>query len=165
MPLLRGVIEWPNTLVRPIAQRRGADGRHCTAPHRHTNPCPSSAFTYQRFADYRVVAALLKPLNGDPTRLRDALGVGKPLRKRVLKAPVQLDRGPCRAAPRAVRHRAMGRCSVAASNHPYAPSGIKRLCRALQRGGLPPSRTGPASCSRRYSTGQGICVSLHSRHC
>ena len=44
-------------------------------------------FTYQRIADYRVAAAFLEPLNGDPALLREALAAGRPLRKRVLKAP------------------------------------------------------------------------------
>ena len=44
-------------------------------------------FTYQRFADYRVAAAFIEPLNGDPALLRGALAAGRPLRKRVLKAP------------------------------------------------------------------------------
>ena len=44
-------------------------------------------FTYQRLADYRVASVLLKPLDGDTARLRGALAAGKPLRKRVLKAP------------------------------------------------------------------------------
>ena len=44
-------------------------------------------FTYQRFADYRVAAAFLEPLNGDPALLREALAAGRPLRQRVLKAP------------------------------------------------------------------------------
>ena len=44
-------------------------------------------FTYQRFADYRAVSRLLEPLNGDPAHLCKALAVGKPLHRKVLKAP------------------------------------------------------------------------------
>ena len=79
-----------NGLIRLFGQllsEGDTGGRRCTALHPHTNPVQIVRFTYQRFADYRVIAALLKPLNGDPARLRDALRAGKPLRKRVLEAP------------------------------------------------------------------------------
>ena len=41
-----------------------------------------------------------------------------------------------------------------------ASSGIKRSCGASQRDDPPPSRTGPASCSRRCSAGREICATL-----
>lgn len=44
-------------------------------------------FTYQRFADYRVVSTFLMPLNNDQTRLRLALKPGSRLRNQILKAP------------------------------------------------------------------------------
>ena len=44
-------------------------------------------FTYQRFTDFRVASAFLEPLNGDPAQLRQGLSAGRPLRKRVLRAP------------------------------------------------------------------------------
>ena len=44
-------------------------------------------FTYQRFADYRVGSALLKPFMGNPQRLREALTGGEPLLQRFLQAP------------------------------------------------------------------------------
>ena len=44
-------------------------------------------FTYQRFADYRVASALLEPLRQDPAGLQVALAPGKPLRRKMLKAP------------------------------------------------------------------------------
>ena len=45
-------------------------------------------FTYQRFADYRIGSGLLGSLEGDPKRLGEALADGKPLRRRLEKAPV-----------------------------------------------------------------------------
>ena len=44
-------------------------------------------FTYQRFADFRVVSTFLVPLSRDPTRLRHVLKPGSALRNRILKAP------------------------------------------------------------------------------
>lgn len=44
-------------------------------------------FTYQRFADFRVVSTLLMQLSRDPNRLRHALKPGSSLRIRILKAP------------------------------------------------------------------------------
>ena len=77
---------WPDTLLghllsegvltADIAWRRNA-----------TEHVEVVRFTYQRFADYRVAAALLEPLNADPSRLREALSPGQPLRKQVLEAP------------------------------------------------------------------------------
>ena len=77
---------WPDTLIgqlldegvltADVALRRGA-----------AELVQVVRFTYQRFADYRVASVLLDSLNGDPARLREALAPGRPLRKRVLKAP------------------------------------------------------------------------------
>ena len=44
-------------------------------------------FTYQRFGDYRIGAALLEYLEDDPKRLSEALADGEPLRKRLSEAP------------------------------------------------------------------------------
>ena len=78
--------EWPDTLFGQLL----SEGILATDLVRHSStdkPVHIVRFSYQRFADHRVVAALLKPLKGDPARLRDALKAGKPLRKHVLKAP------------------------------------------------------------------------------
>ena len=44
-------------------------------------------FTYQRFADFRIGSTLLEPLDGNPSRLKDSLADGTPLRKRLTEAP------------------------------------------------------------------------------
>ena len=81
-----GCQRWPNTLLGQLlsegvltadsAWRRNAAER-----------VEVVRFTYQRFADHTVAMALLEPLNADPAQLRGALAAGRPLRKRVLKAP------------------------------------------------------------------------------
>ena len=78
--------EWPDTLFGQLL----SEGVLTEDVARHPStdkPVRIVRFTYQRFADHRVVATLLKPFNGDPARLRHALRAGEPLRKRVLEAP------------------------------------------------------------------------------
>ena len=78
--------QWPDTLLGQLL----SEGVLTADLARHdatTGPVEVIRFTYQRFADYKVVSVLLKPLDHDPARLRDALATGKPLRKQVLKAP------------------------------------------------------------------------------
>ena len=79
--------QWPDTLLgqllsegvltADVVWRRDAAAKHVDVVR----------FTYQRFADHRVASTLLESLNDDPLRLREALAAGKPLRRRVLKAP------------------------------------------------------------------------------
>ena len=45
-------------------------------------------FTYQRYADYRIGSAILESLRGDVGRLKECLARDKPLRARLLEAPV-----------------------------------------------------------------------------
>ena len=76
---------WPDTLLgqlldegvltADVAWRRDAK-----------EPVQVVRFTYQRFADYRVASVFLETLSRDPARLREALAVGRPLRKRMLTA-------------------------------------------------------------------------------
>ena len=81
-----GHCKWPDTLFGQLL----SEGVLTADVARHPStdkPVHIVRFTYQRFADHRVVATLLKPFNGDLARLRDALKAGKPMRKHVLKAP------------------------------------------------------------------------------
>ena len=73
--------EWPNTLFGQLLSE-GMLTRDVTWEGEEI-----VRFTYQRFADFRVVSELLKPCNRDQTRLRHALKPGSPLRNRILKAP------------------------------------------------------------------------------
>jgi hypothetical protein len=77
--------QWPETLLGQLL------GETVITEDRARNSLGAEVnvtrFTYQRFADYTIVSTLLKPLNGDPARLREALAPGKPLRKRLLEAP------------------------------------------------------------------------------
>ena len=73
--------EWPNTLFGQLLSE-GVLTRDVTWEGDEV-----VRFTYQRFADFRVVSTLLMPLNRDQTRLRHALKPGSPLRNRILKAP------------------------------------------------------------------------------
>ena len=78
--------QWPDTLFGQLLN----EGVLTTDVAWHadtTEPVNVIRFTYQRFADYRVGSALLKPLNCDPARLVEALAAGKPLQERLLKAP------------------------------------------------------------------------------
>ena len=78
--------QWPNTLygqlldegvlTRDVVRYSGADP-----------PVEVVRFTYQRFADYKVGATLLNPLNDDPQLLRRALAVGGSLTGRLTDAP------------------------------------------------------------------------------
>ena len=78
--------KWPDTLFGQLLSE-GILAADIAWNSSTAEPVQIVRFTYQRFADYRVTAALLKPLNGDPARLHDALRAGKPLRKHVLEAP------------------------------------------------------------------------------
>ena len=77
---------WPDTLFGQLLNEGllAADVAYDSATSRLSQVV---RFTYQRFSDYRVISALLKPLNRDRKRLLAALGPGKALRKRLLKAP------------------------------------------------------------------------------
>ncbi len=78
---------WPDTLFGQLLSEGVLTADIARHPSTY-EPVQIVRFTYQRFADHRVVTTLLKPLNRDPARLRRALEARKPLRKRVLKAPV-----------------------------------------------------------------------------
>ena len=82
-----GCRRWPDTLFGQLLSEGVLTADIARHPSTY-EPIHIVRFTYQRFADHRVVTRLLKPLNRDPVRLRRALEARKPLRKRVLKAPV-----------------------------------------------------------------------------
>ena len=96
-------------------------------------------FTYQRFADYRVASVFLKPLSGDPARLREALAPRRPLRKRVLKAPAAWGRGTCCSRPGTIWHGTARRRQLASRFVDAPPVGIgvraQHLGAATERGG------------------------------
>ena len=77
---------WPDTLLGQLLSEGvlAADVGWCRDTKKSVQV---TRFTYQRFADYRVASAFLEPLNDDPALLQQALAAGRPLRKRVLKAP------------------------------------------------------------------------------
>ena len=77
---------WPKTLFGQLLSE-GVLAADIALDAATGGPVGVIRFTYQRLADYRVASALLKPLDGDPARLRRALAAGKPLRKQLLKAP------------------------------------------------------------------------------
>lgn len=79
--IARHLHEWPNTLFGQLLSE-GVLTRDVTWEGDEV-----VRFTYQRFADFRVVSTLLIPLNRDQTLLRHALKPGSPLRNRILKAP------------------------------------------------------------------------------
>ncbi len=74
--------EWPDTLFGQLLSE-GVLTRDVTWDNEEV-----VRFTYQRFADFRVVSTLLMPLNRDQTRLRQALKPGNHLRNRILKTPL-----------------------------------------------------------------------------
>ena len=78
--------QWPDTLFGQLLSE-GVLTADVAWQHDTTKPVNVIRFTYQRFADYTVISAFLKPLKGDPARLVEALATGKPLRKRFEKAP------------------------------------------------------------------------------
>ena len=78
--------QWPNTLFGQLLSE-GVLIADIVWRSTTSEPLEIIRFTYQRFADYRVMSVLLNPLNGDPARLVEALAAGKPLRKRFQKAP------------------------------------------------------------------------------
>ena len=77
--------QYPDTLFGQLLSE-GVLTQDVVWPTATTGPVAVIRFTYQRIADYRVISALLKPLNGDPARLGAALAAGKPLRKQLRKA-------------------------------------------------------------------------------
>ena len=78
--------QWPNTLLGQLLNEGVLTADIAWQPD-VTEPAQVIRFTYQRFADYRIGSALLDPLDGDSARLKDSLGDGEPLRKRLLEAP------------------------------------------------------------------------------
>ena len=78
--------QWPDTLLGQLLNE-GVLTRDITWQPDATEPAHVIRFTYQRFADYRIGSALLKPLNCDPALLQESLADGEPLRKRLLEAP------------------------------------------------------------------------------
>ena len=79
--------QWPSTLLGQLLNEGVLTGDIAWQPDT-TEPAQVIRFTYQRFADYRIGSTLLDPLDGDPERLKESLGDGEPLRKRLLEAPV-----------------------------------------------------------------------------
>ena len=73
--------EWPNTLFGQLLSE-GVLSRDVTWEGEEV-----VRFTYQRFADYRLVSTLLEPYNCDQTSLKHALKPGSLLRIRIMKAP------------------------------------------------------------------------------
>ncbi len=79
--------EWPNTLFGQfLSEGILTEDMAWNATAKKLER--SVRFTYQRLGDYRVAAAFLKPFNGNLQSLETALAAGKPLRKRILRAPV-----------------------------------------------------------------------------
>lgn len=78
--------QWPDTMLGQLLNEGLLTGDIARQPDA-TEPAQVIRFTYQRFADYRIVSALLDPLDGNSTRLKESLADSEPLHKRLLEAP------------------------------------------------------------------------------
>jgi hypothetical protein len=80
-----GLVQWPATMFGQLLSEGilTADVAYDLETRQHVQV---ARFSYQRFADYRIAAALLAP-HASSDGLRTALAAGKPLRKQLLAAP------------------------------------------------------------------------------
>ena len=78
--------QWPNTLFhRLLGEGVLTVGQAWDSEQ--DKPVQVVRFTFQQFADYKVVSEWLKPLKRDPIQLKGELSPGKPLREQILRAP------------------------------------------------------------------------------
>ena len=82
-----GCDKWPDTMLGALLSE-GVLTADVARDSKSASEVEVIRFTYQRLADYQIGSVLIEFLEGDPNRFGDALADGKPLRKRLEKAPV-----------------------------------------------------------------------------
>ena len=78
--------QWPDTLFDRL-RSEGVLTVGQAWDRNKDEPIQVVRFTFQQFADYRVVSEWFKPLHGDPIQLEEALSPSSPLLEQILKAP------------------------------------------------------------------------------
>ena len=81
-----GLHQWPDTLFGQLLSE-GVLSKDLAWDFETNERGQVVRFTYQQFADYRVVSILLDPFGSDPDSLRQALAPGELLRQTILNAP------------------------------------------------------------------------------